>query len=91
MYTREQPHVSQLLSNKNFNNPAKQISLLKRNKLPIARSALQQDTEQQTDASVDDRSTINESMEKLFTTDNTSTIKKGVCVELYWNLEGDKV
>ena len=77
MYTREQPHVSILLSNKNIHNPAKQISLLQRNKSPSA-PASQQDTEQQTDASVDDRSTINESMAKSFTTDNTSTIKKGV-------------
>ena len=77
MYTREQPHVSQLLSNKNIHNPAKQISLLQRNNSPSAPSASQQDTEQQTDASVDD-STINESMAKSFTTDNTSTIKKGV-------------
>ena len=77
MYTREQPHVSQLLSNKNIHNPAKQISLLQRKKSPSA-PASQQDTEQQTDASVDDRSTINESMAKSFTTDNTSTIKKGV-------------
>ena len=78
MYTREQPHVSQLLSNKYIHNTAKQISLLQRNKSPSAPSASQQDTEQQTDASVDDRSTINESMAKSFTTDNTSTIKKGV-------------
>ena len=78
MYTREQPHVSQLLSNKNIHNPAKQISLLQRNKSPSAPSASQHDAEQQTDASVDDRSTINESMAKSFTTDNTSTIKKGV-------------
>ena len=78
MYTREQPHVSQLLSNNAINNPAKQISLLQRKKLPTAPPVSQQDTEQQTDASVDDRSTINRSMEKSFTTDNTSTIKKGV-------------
>ena len=78
MYTREQPHVSQLLSNKNIHNPAKQISLLQRNKSPSAPSASKQDAEQQTDASVDDRSTIKESMAKSFTTDNTSTIKKGV-------------
>ena len=78
MYTREQPHVPQLLSNKNIHNPAKQISLLQRNKSPSAPSASQQNTEQQTEASVDDRSTINESMAKSFTTDNTSTIKKGV-------------
>ena len=78
MYTRKQPHVSQLLSNKNIHNPAKQISLLQKKKSPSAPSASQQDTEQQTDASVDDRSTINESMAKSFTTDNTSTIKKGV-------------
>ena len=78
MYTREQPHVSQLLSNKNIHNAAKQISLLQRNKSPSDPSASQQDTEQQTDASVDDRSTINESMAKPFTTDNKSTIKKGV-------------
>ena len=78
MYTREQPHVSQLLSNKNNHNPYKQISLLQRNKSPSAPSASQQDTEQQTDASVDNRSTINESMAKSFTKDNTSTIKKGV-------------
>ena len=78
MYTREQPHVSQLLSNKNIHNAAKQISLLQRNKSPSAPSASQQDIEQQTDAQVDDRSTINESMAKSFTTDNTSTIKKGV-------------
>ena len=78
MYTREQPHVSQLLSNKHINNPAKQISLLQRNKLPTAPPVPQQDTEQQTDASVDDRSRINESMEQSFTTGNTSTIKKGV-------------
>ena len=76
MYTREQPHVSQLLSNKNIHNPAKQISLLQRNKSPLAPSASQQDTEQQTDASVVDRSTIKESMSKSFTTDNTSNIKK---------------
>ena len=78
MYIREQPHVSQLLSNKNIHNPAKQISLLQRNKSPSAPSASQQDTEQQTDASVDYRSTISESMAKSFTTDNTSTIKKRV-------------
>ena len=78
MYTREQTHVSQLLSNKDNNNPAKQISLLQRNRSPSASSASQQDTEQQTDASVDDRSTINESMAKSFTTNNTSTINKGV-------------
>ena len=78
MYTREQPHVSQLLSNKNIHNPAKQISLHQRNKLPAISSASQHDTEQQTDASVDDRSAINESMEKSLTTDNTSTIGKGV-------------
>ena len=76
MYTRQQPHVSQLLSNKDINNPAKQISLLQRNNLPTAPSVSQQDTEQQTDASVDDISTINESMEKSFTTDNKLTIKK---------------
>ena len=78
MYTREQPHVSQLLSNKNIHNPAKQISLLQRDKSPSAPSASQQDTDQQTDALRDDRSTINESMAKSFTTHNTSTIKKGV-------------
>ena len=78
MYTREQLHVSLLLSNKDINNTAKQISLLERNKLPTAPPVPQQDTEQQTDTSVDDRSTINESMEKSFTTDNTSFIKKGV-------------
>ena len=59
MYTREQTHVSQLLGNKSIKNPAKKISLKQRNKLPTAPSASQQDTEQQTDASVDDRSTIN--------------------------------
>ena len=78
MHTKQQPHISQLLSNKNIHNPAKQISLLQRNKSPSAPSASQQDKEQQTDAPVDDRSTINESMEKSFTTDNTSTIGKGV-------------
>ena len=79
MYTKEQPHISQLLSNKNIHNPAKQISLLQRNKKsPSAPSASQQDTEQQTDAPVNDRSTINESMEKSFARDNTSTIGKGV-------------
>ena len=82
MYTREQPHVSQLLSNKDINNPAKQISLLQRNKIPAAPPFLQPDTEKQTDTSVDDRSTINESMEKSSTTDNTSTIKKGVLNEI---------
>ena len=76
MYTREQPHISQLLSNKSIHNSAKQISLLQRNMSPSAPFASQQDTEQQTDASVDDRSTINESLEKSFTTDNTSTIGK---------------
>ena len=55
----------------------KQISLLQRNKSPSAPPASQQDTEQQTDASIDDTSTINESMEKSFTTDNTA-IKQGV-------------
>ena len=78
MYTREQPHISQLLSNKNIHNPGKQTSLLQRNESPSAPSASQQDTEQQTDAPVDDRSTINQSMEKSFTTGNTSTIGKGV-------------
>ena len=78
MYTREQPHVSQLLSNKNVHNPAQQISLLQRNRSPSAPSASQQDTEQQTDASVDDRSTINKSMAESFTTDNTSTVRNGV-------------
>ena len=78
IYTSEQPHVFQLLSNKDVNNPTKQISLLQRNKLPTAPPVSQQDTEQQTDASVDVRITKNESMEKSFTTDNTSTIKKGV-------------
>ena len=78
MYTREQPDISQLLSNKNIYNPAKHIPLLQRNKSPTAPSASQQDAEQQTDASVDDRSTINESIEKSFTTDSTSTIGKGV-------------
>ena len=78
MYTREQPHISQLLSNKDVHNPAKQISLLQRNKSPSAPPASQQDTEQQTDASIDETSTINESMEKSFTTDNTSAIRQGV-------------
>ena len=78
MYTREQPHISQLLSNKNIHNPAKQISLLQRNKSSSAPPASQQDTEQQTDASMDDRSTINESIEKSFTTDNISTTRQGV-------------
>ena len=78
IYTREQPHVSQLLSNKDTNNPVTQISLLQRNKLPTAPPVPHQDTEQQTDSSVNDRSRTNESMEKSFTTDNTSTIKKGV-------------
>ena len=64
MYTREQPHITQLISSKNIHNPAKQILLLQRNKLPSAPSASQQDTEQQTEAPVDDRNTINESMEK---------------------------
>ena len=58
MYTREQPQISQLLSNKNIDNPAKQISLLQRNKSPSAPSASQQDTEQQTDASMDVKSLI---------------------------------
>ena len=66
MYTREQPHISQLLSNKNIHNPAKQISLLQRSNSPSASFASQQDTEQQTDAPVVDRSTVNESMEKSF-------------------------
>ena len=69
MYTREQPHVSQLLSNKNIHNPAKhpkQISLLQRNKSPSAPSASQQDTEQQTDASVDDRSTMDDRSTSLW-------------------------
>ena len=78
MYTREQPHISQLLSNGDIHNPAKQISLLERNKSPSASPVSQQDTEQQTDASVDDRSAINESMEKSFMTDNTSAIRQGV-------------
>ena len=78
MYTREQPHKSQLLSNKNFLIQANQISLLQRNKPPSAPSASQQDAEHQTDPSVDGRSTINGSMERSFTTDNTSTIGKGV-------------
>ena len=78
MYTRDQPHISQLLSNKKIHNPAKQISLLRRNKSPSAPPASQQDAEQQTDASMDDRSTINESMEKSFTTDNISTTRQGV-------------
>ena len=78
MYTREQPQISQLLSNKNIYNPAKQISLLQRNNSPSAPPASQQDTEQQTNASMDDTSTINESMEKSFTTDNTSTIRQRV-------------
>ena len=78
MYTREQPHVSQILSNKDIYHPAKQISLLQKKKIPTAPSVPQQDKEQQIDASVDDRSTVNESIEKSFTTDNTSTIKKGV-------------
>ena len=77
MYTREQPHISQLLSNKDVHNPAKQISLLQRNKSPSAPPASKQDTEQQTDASVDDRSAIKESMEKSFLTDNTSAIRQG--------------
>ena len=63
MHTREQPHVSQLLSNKDINNPANQISLLQKNKIPTAPHVSQQDTEQQTDASVDDRSLINQSIE----------------------------
>ena len=54
MYAREQPHVSQLLSNNSINNPAKQISLQQRNNSP---PASQQDTEQQTDASMVDTST----------------------------------
>ena len=58
-----------MFSNKNSHNPAKQISLFQRNKSPSAPSASQQDTEQQTDAPVGDRNTINESMEKSFTTD----------------------
>ena len=78
IYTREQPHISQLLSNKDVHNPAKQLSLLQRNKSPSAPRASQQDTEQQTDASVDETSTVNESMEKSFTTDNTSAIRQGV-------------
>ena len=49
----------------------------KKNKLPSAPSVSQQD-EQQTDASVDDRSAINESMEKSFMTDNTLAIRQGV-------------
>ena len=78
MYTREQPYISQLLSNKDVHNPAKQLSLLQKNKSPSAPSVSQQDTEQQTDASVDDRSAINESMEKSFMTDNTLAIRQGV-------------
>ena len=78
MYAREQHHVSQLLSNKVIKNPAKQISLLQLNKLTTALPTSQKDTEQQTDASMDDTSTINESMEKSVTTDNTSTIRQGV-------------
>ena len=71
-------HKSQLLSNKNFLNQANQISLLRRNKSPSAPSASQQDAKHQTDPSVDGRSTINGSMERSFTTDNTSTFGKGV-------------
>ena len=78
MHTREQPHISQLLNNKNIHNPDKKISLLQRNKSRSTPLAWQQVAEQQTDASLDDLSTINASMEKSFTTDNTSTIKQGV-------------
>ena len=92
IYTREQPHVSQLLSNKSINNPAKHISLLPRNNLPPAPCASQQDTEQPTDASVDVRSTINESMEKSFTIDNTSTVKKEVlnCIRILMGINFEK-
>ena len=78
MYTSEQPHISQLLSNKDVHKPAKQLSRLQRNKSPSAPPVSQQDTEQQTDASVDDRSAINESMEKSFMTDNTLAIRQRV-------------
>ena len=78
MYTREKPHISQLLSNKDVHNSAKQISLFQKNKSPSAPPASQPDTEQQTDASVNDRSAINESMEKSIMTDNTSAIRQGV-------------
>ena len=88
MYTREQPHVSQLLSNKNIHNPAKQISLLQKNKSPSAPSASQQDTEQQTDASVDDRSTINGSMAKSFTRQHID-YQKGMLNDIR-NLKGIK-
>ena len=77
MYTRDQPQNSQLLSNKDIHISAKQISLFQRNKSPSAPSASQQDTEQQTDTSMDDTSTKNKSMEKSFTADNTSNIKQG--------------
>ena len=51
----------------------------KKNKSPSAPSVSQQDTaEQQTDASVDDRSAINESLEKPFMIDNTLAIRQGV-------------
>ena len=78
MCTREQPHISQLLSNKDVHNPAKQISLLQRNRSPSAPPTSQQDTEQQTNASIDDTSTINESNEKSFMIDNTSAVRQGV-------------
>ena len=78
MYTREQSHISQLLSYKDIHNPAKQISLLQRKKSPSAPPASQQDTEQQTDASMDDTCTINKSMEKSFRADNASTIREGL-------------
>ena len=44
MYTREQPYISQLLSNKDVHNPAKQLSLLQKTshqQLPLSRNRIQ--------------------------------------------------
>ena len=52
MYANEQPQIAQLLNNKNVREKAKQISLLQSSKSPPAPTT-QQDTQQQTDNSLE--------------------------------------
>ena len=60
MDTKKQPQVSQLLTNKNVADKAKQISLPQRNNSPSPPSVAQQDMEQQTDVDVREEETSEE-------------------------------
>ena len=79
MYANEQPQITQLLNNKNVREKAKQISLLQRNKSPPAPSTMHQDTQQQTDITLENvKDELNETRKERIDTKISVEIRERV-------------